>query len=117
MSAKNEHRRRRRIDLAERRLLRQVARQVVGGGIDGRLHVARGAVDVAVEIELHRDRGLAERALRGDFRHPGNFSQPPLEGSSPAAFQGNNQRLSRDLDVGLGEIDIPAAARRQGPVA
>ena len=43
-----------RVDLLEARRRRQRLRQLAQGGGDVRLHVERGAVDVAVEIELHR---------------------------------------------------------------
>ena len=45
-----------RIDLAIGRVARQVGGQIAAGGVDGGLHVARGGVDVAVQIELQRDR-------------------------------------------------------------
>ncbi len=37
----------------------QVEGQVAGRGVDGRLHVARRAIHVAIEIELDSDRGAA----------------------------------------------------------
>ena len=58
---------------------RQVARQVGRRGVEGRLHVARGAVDAAVEIELDGDAGGAERARRGDLGDAGNFAEPALQ--------------------------------------
>ena len=72
-------RRRRRIGFAERRPRRQVGRQVGLRRIDGGLHVARGAVDVAVEIELHRDAGGAERTARGQLGDPRDLAEPALE--------------------------------------
>jgi len=42
----------------------QAGRQIDPGGDDGRLDVARGAVDIAVETELQGDAGRSERALR-----------------------------------------------------
>ena len=48
-----------RIDLAVGRIARQVGRQLAAGRVDGGLHVARGGVDVAVQIELQRDRRRA----------------------------------------------------------
>ena len=62
-----------RIGLAERRPRRQVVRQVGQRRIDRGLHVARGAVDVAVEIELERDAGVAERAARRHLDHAREF--------------------------------------------
>ena len=49
------------LTLRKRGKRRQVARQVGQRGIERRLHVARGAVDVAVEVELDGDVGGAER--------------------------------------------------------
>ena len=46
-----------RVDLAVVGARRQVRRQLAAGGVDRGLHVARGRVDVAVEIELQRDAG------------------------------------------------------------
>ena len=43
------------IDLAVGGRGGQVFRQLAAGGVDGRLHVLRGGVDVAVEVELQRD--------------------------------------------------------------
>ena len=48
-----------RIDLAIGGVRREVRGQLRAGGVDGGLHIARGAVDVAVEVELHGDAGGA----------------------------------------------------------
>jgi hypothetical protein len=45
-----------RVDLADGRRRRQVGRQLSAGGVDRRLHVLGGAVDVARQIELQQDR-------------------------------------------------------------
>ena len=58
---------------------RQVGRQVGGGGVDRRLHVVGGAVDVPVDVELHDDRGRADRADRGDFVDPGDLAEVALQ--------------------------------------
>ena len=52
-----------RIDLAVGRVARQVRRQLAARRVDRRLHVARGAVDVAVEVELQRDRASSPSEL------------------------------------------------------
>ena len=52
------------VDLAIGRIAGQVGRQLAAGGVDGGLHVAGGGVDIAVQIELQRDRGRAQRAGR-----------------------------------------------------
>ena len=56
----NHDRRIGRVDLAIRRIARQVRRQLAARRIDGRLHVARRGIDIPVQIELQRDAGAAE---------------------------------------------------------
>ena len=75
----DQHRRRGRVGFAERRDRRQVARQVGERGVDRGLHVARRAVDLAVEVELHRDAGRAERRHRGDLGHARDGAEIALE--------------------------------------
>ena len=48
------------IDLAVGRIAGQVGGQIAAGGVDGGLDVARGGVDVAVQIELQGDRGRTQ---------------------------------------------------------
>ena len=55
-----------RVDLAVVGAAGQVGRQLGPRRVDGRLNVARGGRHVAVQIELQRDRGGAQRA---DGRH------------------------------------------------
>src|SRR5438045_5944196 len=43
------------------------------------LHVARGAVDVAVEVELQRDARAAESARRGHLGHAGDGAERAFE--------------------------------------
>ena len=68
-----------RIDLAVGRIARQVGRQIGARGVDRRLHVARGAVDVAVEVELQRDARLADAALRGHLGDVGDLAEMAFE--------------------------------------
>ena len=75
----DQDRRIRRIDLAIGRRARQVLGQLAGGGVDRGLDVVGGGVDIAVEIELHGDRGRAERARRGHLRDAGNLGDLALE--------------------------------------
>ena len=67
------------IDLMVGRILAQAGRQVDPRGDDGRLDVAGGAVDVAIEAELERDAGRAERALRRHLVDVGDLAQVALE--------------------------------------
>ena len=57
-----------RIDFPISRAARQVERQIACGRVNGRLHVARGAVDIAIQVELNGDARSAQRADRSDFR-------------------------------------------------
>ena len=79
-ACREDHDRRlRRIGLAVGRRRRKSGRQLPTGGGNGRLHVLRRGVDVAVEVELQRDRRLAQRAGRGHLRDPGNLPELALE--------------------------------------
>ncbi len=75
----DEDRRVGRVHLAVRRLERQVRRELAAGGGDRRLHVARGGVDVAIQVELQRDRRAAERARRRHLGEPRDAPEAPLE--------------------------------------
>ncbi len=50
------------LTFAVRRVVRKVGRELAAGGVDRRLDVAGGGVDVPVEVELERDVRRAERA-------------------------------------------------------
>ncbi len=56
------------IDLAIGRIGRQVGRQVGARRVDRRLHVARGTVDVAINVELEDDAGRARGCWPRSFR-------------------------------------------------
>jgi hypothetical protein len=58
-------------DLVIGGVLAQAGRQIGARGIDRRLHVARGAVEAAIEAELQGDAGDADHALR---THPNDIS-------------------------------------------
>ena len=83
------------VDLAVGRRVGQVDGQIAGGGVDGRLHVARRAVHIAVQVELDGDRAAAQRADGGDFGHAGNLAQAP--------FQRRGQRGGDRGRVGAGQ--------------
>ena len=57
-----------RVHLAVARVVRQVRRQLAARGVDRGLHVARRRIDVAAQVELHRDRRRAQRARRRHLR-------------------------------------------------
>ena len=81
----DHHRGCRRIDLAIRRVRAERRGQVDARRVDRRLHVARGAVDVAAEIELQRYPGRADRARRRDFVDTGNRPEVTLQRRRDAA--------------------------------
>ena len=56
------------IDFALGRVARQVGRQISARGVDRRLHVARRAVNVPVQIKLQRDAGRCRDSWPKSFR-------------------------------------------------
>ncbi len=100
-----------RIDLAVGRIAAQAGRQVGARRVDRGLHVTRRAVDVAVEAELQRDAGLADRARRRHLGDVGDLAEMPLQrtcdrGGDILRAGARQRRLHRDGR----EIDLPAAA-------
>ena len=97
----------RRIDLAIGRRRGKVLRQLAAGGVDRRLHVIGGAVDVAVEVELDRDGGGAEIAGRRHLRDAGDLRELTLErlrhrgrhGFRACAGQGGCDLNGREIDL------------------
>ena len=55
------------------------AGQEVGGGVDGRLHVLLGSVDVPLQLELQGDLGGAEARDRGHLLQRRHLPELPLE--------------------------------------
>ncbi len=76
----NHDRRVGRVGLKETWVLRQVGGQLRTRRVDGSLHVTRGAIDVAVEVELQGDIAATERARRGHLRDAGDASELALQG-------------------------------------
>ena len=83
------------IDLAIRRIGGKVGRQVRSGGIDAGLHVARGDIDIAAEVELQRDGGGAERTRRGHLGEACDVAE--------LALQGSGDGRCHDLRAGAGQ--------------
>ena len=75
----NQYRRIGRIDFAIVGIARQRGGELAAGRVDRGLHIARGAVDVAIEVELQNDVGRAQRAGRSHLGHAGDAAQLPLE--------------------------------------
>ena len=75
----DDHRRRGRVRLAVGRVAAQGGRQVDAARVDRRLHLARGAVDVAAEVELQGHARRPGRARRGDLVDAGDRAEVALE--------------------------------------
>jgi hypothetical protein len=110
----NEDRRVGRIDLAIGRIGLQARRQIGAGGDDGGLHVARGAVDVAVEIELQRDARLTDAALRRHFGDVGDLPEMTFERAGDAGRHrcragAGKLRIHRDRRI----VDLRQRRHRQ----
>ena len=96
-----------RIDLLVARRRGHRLRQLLAGDRDRGLHVLRGRVDVAVEIELNDDRRGAERAQRRHLRDAGNLRELPLErrgdrggdGFGAGALPGGGDLDGREIDL------------------
>ena len=68
-----------RVDLAVGRRVRQVFRQDAARLVDRRLHVGGGAVDIARQVELQRDRRGPLHIRRRDLVHPRQCRELALE--------------------------------------
>ena len=72
-------RRIRRVDLAVDRRVGQIARQQVGGGVNGRLHFLLGDVQRQGQLELERDDRGAAGALGGHLLKAGHLAELALQ--------------------------------------
>ncbi len=109
----DQHRRRGRVELAVGRVGFERGRKIGARGIDRRLHVARGTIDVAVEAELQRDARRTDRTGRGHLVDIGDHAQMALQGRRHAG----RDRLwagagHRGLYEDRGDIDV--GQRRDG---
>ena len=77
--AEEQHREVARIDLAEERRRGHLDRQAALRHRERGLHIERGAIDIAAEVELNGDRGVAERGRRRHRRNAGDGRQLPLD--------------------------------------
>ncbi len=103
-----------RVDLPVRRARRQVRRELAGRRGDGRLDVARGAVDVAVQIELERDLTSCPSVL-DDVISVTPAMRPKRRSSGVATADAIVSGLApgkRRADLDRREVDPRAAARR-----
>jgi hypothetical protein len=103
----NQDRRVGGIDLVIGRIAAQAGWQIGARGIDGRLHVARRAVDVAIQTELQRYARGTHRALRRHLRHVGNLSEVPFKRTRDAVGHriGTRARQAR-LHGNSREVDL-----------
>ena len=102
------------IDFAIGGIGRQVGGQIRARGVDGGFDVARGAVDIATEIELNGDGGAAERAGGGHLRDAGNVAELALERSGDGRghnFGAASGQTGTDGDGG--EINFGQRRNRQ----
>src|SRR5258706_7932206 len=70
-----------RIDFSICGLAGKIGGKLAASGVDGGLNVARGRVDVAIEIELKSNARGAEAARGSHLRDAGNTAELALEGS------------------------------------
>ena len=101
-----------RVHLRIDRRIRQVRRQRSGRGVDRRLHVLRGGIHAAAEIELQRDLAGALGALRGHADQAGDLPELALQRGGDQGrdrFRAGAGELGGDLDGR--EIDLAAAPR------
>ena len=67
------------IHLAVAGITGQIGRQIAARRVDGRLHIARRGVDVAIQFELQRNAGASQRAGGGHLGNRGNTSKLALQ--------------------------------------
>jgi hypothetical protein len=88
--------------------------EVGARGIDRRLDVARGAIDVTAEVELQRDARLADAALRRHLGDVGDLAEMTFERLGDAGgdgFRTGAGKLRADRDGR--EIDLRQRRHRQ----
>ncbi len=103
-----------RVDLPVVGVVRQVRRELAARGVDRRLHVARGCVDVPREIELEDDRGRAQVARRRHLLHARDAAELPLERHRHRRGHGLRARPGqRRLHLDGGELDLRQRCHRE----
>ena len=103
-----------RIDLAIGRIGGQIGGQIGARCVDRRLDVARGAVDVAADVELEDNAGLSEGACRGHFRDMGDLAEVAFERACQARCHGIRTRAGKlRLHQDRWKIDLRKRRDRQ----
>ncbi len=103
-----------RVELAPGRIGAQRRRQVRARCLDRRLDVARGAVDVAIDIELDGDGHGTDVAGRGQLVHAGDRGQAFFQRLGDGGRHGFGRRPRRGrLDDDHGEGDVRQGRHRQ----
>ena len=104
------------IDFAIGGLAGKIGGKLAARGVDGGLHVARGGVDVAVQIELQSDVGGAEAAGGSHLRDAGDAAELALERSGHGGGHGFRTGARQAGADGDGrEIDLRQRSNRQKP--
>ena len=104
-----QHRRIGRVDLAVDRRHRQVARQQVAAGVDGRLHLLLGHVERQSERETQRDHRRAARARGRHLVQAGHLAELALEGRR----QRGRNHVRAGAGVERGDLDGRVVDLRQ----
>src|SRR6266403_3535170 len=90
-----------RIDLAVAGLTGKIGRKLAAGGVDGGLNVARGSIDVAVEVKLKSNAGGTEPARGSHLRDAGDAAELALKGrgnSGGHGFRASARQTRADTD-------------------
>src|SRR5258708_7772134 len=82
----------RRIELAVGGLAGKIWRKVAASRVDGGLNVARGGVDVSIEIELQRYARVAKAARGSHLRDAGDAAELPFQRRSHSGGHGLRTR-------------------------
>ena len=110
----DQHRRVGRVHLAVGRIASQAGREIGPSSVDGRLDVARGAVDVPVQPELQDDPSGADRTGGGHLGNVGDLAQMPFERTGDTGGDGVRAGAGQDRVDGDGrKIDLRQRRDRQ----
>ena len=105
------------IDLAVGGRVGQVGGKLSGRSVDGRLHVARGSIDIAAQIELQGDGRGTELARRGHLGNAGDPAELPLQRRSHCGSHGLRTRSWQTCaDRDGGELNLRQGRNRQKEV-